>query len=61
MTYARITAGAIVEVADYKNLLAAWEMYGKIGLVGTFKCIAPLTERQTSRLPAKLRAMLVAG
>lgn len=61
MTYARITAGATVEVADFKNLLAAWEMYGKIGLVGTFKCLAPLTEGQTSRLPANLRARLVIG
>lgn len=59
MAYARIKP-ATVEVNNLRDLLVFWKAHGDTGLVGTFKCRAPLTAAQIRRLPAGLRACLAA-
>ena len=49
---------ATVTVADHKNLLGVWRMYGGLparDLLGDFIVRKPLTEAQLRRLPAELR------
>ena len=59
MTYCKIEATSTVTVHNHRNLLAAWKMFGKLGVVGAFVCAEPLTEYQVKRLPAALRGLLV--
>lgn len=59
MTHMQIKRLTEIEVADHKNLRAAWRSHGGIDtLVGRFIVRKPLTASQLSRLPKALKAKL---
>ena len=59
MAFMLIDRSTTIEVADHKNLLAAWRLHGgPLTLVGRFIVRKPLTASQLRRLPGALRGML---
>ena len=58
MSFLLVTTPATIEVPTYKDLLAAWRLYGPGPIVGRFIVEKPLTEAQLRRLPAELRSRL---
>lgn len=53
-----IRPSTVVEVSNYKDLLAAWKLHGQTGLVGRFAVREPLTPSQLGKLPPGLRPLV---